>query len=61
LDAGTASLGAGTVDFSVAFADINFDSPTGSGASFGGQIAAPMQFNVPHGDGGRLRPSVSAI
>jgi tyrosinase len=50
LDGGTASLGAGTVDFSVAFADVNFDSPTGSGASFGGQIAAPMQFNGPHGD-----------
>jgi hypothetical protein len=50
LDAGTASLGAGTVDFSAAFVDVNFDSPTGSGASFGGQIAAPMQFNGPHGD-----------
>jgi tyrosinase len=50
LDAGTGSLGAGTVDFSAAFADLSFDSPTGSGASFGGQIAAPMQFNGPHGD-----------
>jgi Common central domain of tyrosinase len=50
LDAGTASLGAGTVDFSVAFADVNFDSPTGSGVSFGGQIASPMQFNAAHGD-----------
>ena len=49
LDAGTASLGAGTVDYSVAFADVNFDSMTGSGASFGGQIASPMQFNGPHG------------
>jgi tyrosinase len=49
LDAGTASLGAGTVDYSVAFADTNFDSMTGSGASFGGQIASPMQFNGPHG------------
>ena len=49
LDAGTASLGAGTVDFSVAFADVNFNSPTGSSASFGGQIVAPMQFNFPHG------------
>jgi Common central domain of tyrosinase/Polyphenol oxidase middle domain/Protein of unknown function (DUF_B2219) len=48
-DSGSASLGAGTVDYSVAFADTNFDSPTGSGASFGGQIAAPMQFNGPHG------------
>ena len=26
------------------------NSPQGSGASFGGQIAAPMQFNGPHGD-----------
>ncbi len=50
LDAGTASLGAGTVDFSAAFADVSFDSPTGSGASFGGQIAGPMQFNGPHGE-----------
>jgi hypothetical protein len=50
LDAGTASLGAGTVDYSVAFADTDFDSPNGSGASFGGQIASPEQFNAPHGD-----------
>jgi hypothetical protein len=50
LDAGTANLGAGTVDFSAAFADVAFDSPGGSGASFGGQIAQPMQFNAPHGD-----------
>ncbi len=48
-DAGTGSLGAGAVDYSAAFADTNFDSPTGSGASFGGQIAGPMQFNGPHG------------
>ncbi|MBU6464146.1 MAG: tyrosinase family protein [Bradyrhizobium sp.] len=50
LDAGTASLGAGTVDYSAAFASTAFDSPGGSGASFGGQIATPMQFNGPHGD-----------
>jgi tyrosinase len=50
IDAGTASLGAGTVDYSVAFSSTAFDSPAGSGASFGGQIAAPMQFNGPHGE-----------
>jgi hypothetical protein len=50
LDAGTASLGAGTVDSSGALADVVFDSAGGSGASFGGQIAPPMQFNGPHGD-----------
>jgi len=50
LDAGTGSLGAGTVDYAAAFADVDFDSPSGSGASFGGQIATPMQFNGPHGD-----------
>ncbi len=50
LNDGTAQLGAGTIDFSVAFSDTAFDSPTGSGLSFGGQIAAPMQFNSPHGD-----------
>jgi tyrosinase len=51
LNDGTAGLGAGTVDYSVAFADTDFDSPTGSGASFGGQIASsPMQFNAPHGE-----------
>ena len=50
LDAGTASLGAGTVDASAALADVDFDSPSGSGLSFGGQIVPPMQFNSPHGD-----------
>ena len=50
MDAGTGNLGAGAVDFSAAFADVGFDSPTGSGASFGGQIAGPMQFNNPHGE-----------
>lgn len=34
----------------MAFAAVNFDLPAGSGASFGGQIASPMQFNPgPHG------------
>ena len=50
LDAGTGSLGAGTVDYSIAFNDTKFDTPTGIGASFGGQMAGPMQFNGPHGD-----------
>jgi Common central domain of tyrosinase/Polyphenol oxidase middle domain len=50
LDAGTAFLGAGAVDYSIAFADTNFESPSGSGAAFGGQIAPPMQFDSPHSD-----------
>jgi hypothetical protein len=50
LNDGTANLGAGTVAYSGAFADTHFDSPTGSGASFGGQIASPTQFNNPHGE-----------
>jgi hypothetical protein len=50
LDAGTATLGAGVVDYSAAFADVAFDSPNGDGSSFGGQIASPEQFNSPHGD-----------
>ncbi len=49
LDAGTAILGANTVSYSGAFGDVPFDSPVGSGASFGGQIASPMHFNAPHG------------
>jgi Common central domain of tyrosinase/Polyphenol oxidase middle domain len=49
VDAGTSILSGGTVDFSVAFADTNFDSPAGNGLSFGGQIASPTQFNSPHG------------
>ena len=48
LDAGTASLGPGIVDFSAAFADMAFDSPSGSGASFGGQVASPMHQTGPH-------------
>src|SRR5262249_54222462 len=36
--------------FSVAFAFTNFDSPTGSGLSFGGQrVAAPAHNGSPHG------------
>lgn len=50
LDQGTAILGNGVVYSAGAFADTNFDSPFGSGASFGGQIASPMQFDDPHGD-----------
>jgi Common central domain of tyrosinase/Polyphenol oxidase middle domain len=47
---GTAQLPATDVDFGPAFAYTNFDSPTGSGLSFGGQIASPTQFNAPHGE-----------
>ena len=50
LDAGTQVLGASTVAYAGAFADTAFDSPAGSGDSFGGQIAPPEQFNFPHGD-----------
>ncbi len=50
VDNGTFSLAAGTVDFSGAFAAPNFDSPAGSGLSFGGQIVMPMQFSSPHGE-----------
>jgi hypothetical protein len=50
VDNGTYQLSNGTVDFSVAFTYTNFDSPTGSGLSFGGQIATPTQFNSPHGE-----------
>lgn len=49
LDNGTALLPASAVDFAVAFAASNFDSSSGSGQSFGGQIATPEQFNGPHG------------
>ena len=34
----------------MAFTYTNFDSPNGSGLSFGGQIASPTQFNAPHGE-----------
>jgi hypothetical protein len=50
VDDGSYQLADGTVDFSVAFTYTNFDSPSGSGASFGGQIASPTQFNSPHGE-----------
>jgi hypothetical protein len=50
LDNGTAAIGAGAVAYSAAFADTNFESPSGSGSSFGGQVASPVQFNAPHGD-----------
>ena len=50
VDAGTAVLSDGVVDFSVAFTYTNFDSPGGSGLSFGGQTASPTQFNGPHGE-----------
>jgi hypothetical protein len=50
LNSGSAQLGAGTVDFSTAFASTSFMSPAGSGLSFGGQQASPEQFNAPHGE-----------
>jgi len=50
VDDGTSLLSDGTVDFSTAFMATDFDSLTGSGLSFGGQIASPMQFNGPHGE-----------
>jgi hypothetical protein len=50
VDNGTYQLAAATVDYSVAFTYTNFDSPNGSGLSFGGQIASPTQFNYPHGE-----------
>jgi Common central domain of tyrosinase/Polyphenol oxidase middle domain len=50
VNAGTSMLSSGTVDDSVAFAAVAFDSPNGNGFSFGGQIAPPEQFNSPHGE-----------
>ena len=51
VDDGTFLLADGTVDFSNAFLDTSFDSMTGSGMSFGGQIVmSPMQFHSPHGE-----------
>ncbi len=50
VNTGTGVLSNGVVDFSVAFTDTNFESPTGSGLSFGGQVASSTQFNFPHGD-----------
>jgi Common central domain of tyrosinase/Polyphenol oxidase middle domain/Protein of unknown function (DUF_B2219) len=50
VDNGTYQLSPSTVDYSVAFGYTNFDSPNGSGLSFGGQIASPTQFNSPSGE-----------
>ncbi|MBV9250526.1 MAG: tyrosinase family protein [Acetobacteraceae bacterium] len=50
LDAGTAFLDAGTVDDSVAFADVSFETGGMSGDGFGGQTTAPMQFASAYGD-----------
>jgi hypothetical protein len=51
INAATAKLRPGDVDDTVAMADPNFDSPTGSSASFGGQIVAgPMHVNKLHGE-----------
>jgi hypothetical protein len=51
LNAGTASLDAGTVDDSGAFADVGFETGGGlSGNGFGGQTSPPMQFDSAAGD-----------
>jgi hypothetical protein len=51
LNAGTVSLAAGTVDDSVAFADLNFETGGSlSGNGFGGQTSPPMQFDSASGD-----------
>jgi len=50
LNAGTASLGAGTVDDSGAFADVNFETGGRLGNGFGGQTTTPMQFANAYGD-----------
>jgi len=50
LNAGTASLSAGTVDDSGAFADVNFETGGFSGNGFGGQTSSPMQFSSAYGD-----------
>jgi hypothetical protein len=50
LNAGTAFLSASTVDDSVAFADINFETGGSSGDGFGGGTSAPMQFSSAYGD-----------
>jgi len=51
LNAGTASLAASTVDDSVAFADVNFETGGSfSGNGFGGQTSTPMQFDSASGD-----------
>jgi hypothetical protein len=50
VDNGTEVLPASDVSFANAFAYTNFDSPAGSGLSFGGQEVAPLHFNSPHGE-----------
>src|SRR6516165_2046192 len=50
LNAGTFSLGAGTVDDSGAFADVNFETGGLSGNGFGGGTTTPMQFANAYGD-----------
>ncbi len=51
INSGLWTLRPSDVDDAVAMADPNFDSPTGSGASFGGQIVAgPMHMNNTHGE-----------
>jgi hypothetical protein len=50
LNAGTASLDAGTVDSSVAFADVGFETGGSHGNGFGGGPSTPMQFDSAYGD-----------
>jgi hypothetical protein len=51
INTGTWTLRPSDVDDGVAMSDLNFDSPMGSGASFGGQIMpGPVHFNGPHGE-----------
>jgi tyrosinase len=50
VDAGTFSLAAGTVDDSVAFADVGFETGGSTGNGFGGQTSPPMQINSAEGD-----------
>jgi tyrosinase len=50
VDAGTFSLSAGTVDDSVAFADVSFETGGSTGNGFGGQTSPPMQFDSAYGD-----------
>jgi tyrosinase len=45
----TAYLGDSAVFDAHAFGMTDFDSPSGSSDSFGGQVASPTQFNTPHG------------
>ena len=51
LNAGTASLDAGTVDDTVAFAEVSFETGGSlSGNGFGGGTSPPMQFDSAYGD-----------